>query len=96
MRAKTLLSFYVDLTGRQREVLELASFGLSNRDIGDRLCIEPCVVASHLTNIYDLLTTLEEFADQDRPNRYVLIRYFTLFFEHYPELARYPAMRRVQ
>lgn len=86
MTPERLLPAYVRLTNRQQQVLELTSAGLSNADIAARLYVEPCVVAEHLTNIYAELGTLS--ADI-QPNRYLLIRYFTLFFHHYPNLARY-------
>lgn len=80
-----LTSFYINLTRRQREVLKLASDGYSNPDIAKKLCIEPCVVAGHLTNIYGELTALGYLDDQYRPKRYALIRLFIGFFERHPE-----------
>jgi DNA-binding NarL/FixJ family response regulator len=43
------------LTEREREVLELIAFGLSNKDIADRLCISVTTVRHHLTSIFDKL-----------------------------------------
>lgn len=40
------------LTPRQKEVLGLLHLGLSNADIGNRLCISEKTVKAHLTNIY--------------------------------------------
>jgi DNA-binding NarL/FixJ family response regulator len=82
---QTLIQFYTRLTGRQRQVLQLVSDGLNNREIAALLFIEPCVVASHLTNIYEELGTLEALADR-RPNRYLLIRAFAGFFQRHPYL----------
>lgn len=43
------------LTEREREVVQLISQGLSNKDIADRLCISSITVRHHLTNIFDKL-----------------------------------------
>ncbi len=43
------------LTEREREVIQLISLGLSNKDIADRLCISSITVRHHLTNIFDKL-----------------------------------------
>ncbi|MBK8902563.1 MAG: hypothetical protein IPM53_15350 [Anaerolineaceae bacterium] len=43
------------VTEREQEVLALVSDGLSNREIGLRLCISPGTVKTHLANIYDKL-----------------------------------------
>jgi len=86
MNPEQLLSYYTRLTNRQQQVLELTSSGLSNADIAARLYIEPSVVAEHLTNIYAELATVSEDV---RPNRYTVIRYFTLFFHAYPSLSRF-------
>lgn len=83
-----LVKFYLRLTQRQREVLQLASEGLSNRQIAGRLYVEACVVAGHLTNIYEELGTLEVFADQ-HPNRYALIRMFAGFFDRHPDFNNF-------
>jgi len=83
-----LIQFYTKLTQRQREVLQLVSEGLSNRQIAQQLSIESCVVASHLTNIYEELGTLDEFAHL-RPNRYLAIRAFAGFFDRHPYLSNH-------
>lgn len=43
------------LTDREQEVVQLVSEGLSNKDIGDRLCISSITVRHHLTSIFDKL-----------------------------------------
>ena len=79
-----LLHFYISLTPRQREVLRLASEGLSNQEIAGQLYIATSVVAGHLTNIYGLLTNL--VAADERVRRYTLLRLYAGFFERYPTL----------
>jgi DNA-binding NarL/FixJ family response regulator len=83
-----LLRFYVRLTPRQRDVLQLVSRGLTNQEIADQLYIEPCVVAGHLTNIYSEMATLE-VTNGTRPNRYSIIRLFTHFFRQHPEMDNF-------
>ncbi|NLF76964.1 MAG: helix-turn-helix transcriptional regulator [Chloroflexi bacterium] len=83
-----LISFYVSLTPRQREVTFLVSQGLNNREVADRLCIAPSVVAGHLTNIYESLANLDHEIPSGRADRYALIRLFADFFERFPELSR--------
>ena len=85
---KQLLQFYVNLTPRQREVLQLVSEGCSNQEVAERLCIASSVVAGHLTNIYDELVALKTVGEA-RPGRYVLIRWFGLFFQQHPELDNF-------
>ncbi|MDF0643840.1 MAG: response regulator transcription factor [Nitrospira sp.] len=43
------------LTDRERAVVALVGQGLSNRDIGERLCISETTVRHHLTSIFDKL-----------------------------------------
>jgi DNA-binding CsgD family transcriptional regulator len=74
------------LTPRQRQVVQLVSEGLANAEIARRLYIEPCVVAGHLTQIYDELSTLEALAHR-RANRITVVRLFAGFFEQYPDLS---------
>ena len=40
------------LTRREAEMLELVRVGLSNRQIGERLCVSPATVRTHLSNLY--------------------------------------------
>ena len=40
------------LSGRELEVLELVSAGLTNEEIGGRLCVSTRTVERHLSNIY--------------------------------------------
>jgi DNA-binding NarL/FixJ family response regulator len=44
-----------ELTGREREVLELVAQGLGNDAISQRLAISPKTVRNHLTNIFGKL-----------------------------------------
>jgi hypothetical protein len=75
--------FYINLTPRQREVVELVSRGLTNQEIADELCIAPSVVAGHLTNIYGELADARWGSGGLRSKRYALIRLFSGFFERY-------------
>lgn len=50
-----LLTTAASITGREQEVLQLVSDGLSNREIGVELCISPGTVKTHLANIYEKL-----------------------------------------
>jgi DNA-binding NarL/FixJ family response regulator len=45
------LDTYRMLTAREKEVLQLAAEGLSNADIGERLCISPRTAETHRTNL---------------------------------------------
>ncbi len=81
-----LFNFYINLTPRQREVVYWVSRGLSNGEVADKLCIEKCGVAGHLTNIYGELATLHELADYPRINRPILIHLFSVFFVWYADL----------
>lgn len=83
-----LLKLYVELTPRQREVLQLVSTGFTNFEASRRLHIAPCVVAEHLTNIYQLLATLESLP-HGRANRYALTRLYADFFQRHPELDNF-------
>ena len=49
------LTTAASVTGREQEVLQLVSDGLSNREIGLQLCISPGTVKTHLANIYEKL-----------------------------------------
>ncbi len=80
-----LFKFYARLTTRQQQVLQLASAGMTNKEIAQRLYIAPSVVAGHLSIIYSELGTLEFFA-QAQPNRYTLMLTFPSFFARYPAL----------
>lgn len=85
---RRVLQLYVRLTPRQREVLQLVSKGLSNQEAADWLCIAPCVVAGHLTNIYAEMATLQELKGV-RPKRYTAISVFQEFFRCHPELDNF-------
>ncbi|MAT96996.1 MAG: hypothetical protein CL608_07630 [Anaerolineaceae bacterium] len=49
------LTTAASITGREQEVLQLVSDGLSNREIGMQLYIAPGTVKTHLANIYEKL-----------------------------------------
>jgi DNA-binding NarL/FixJ family response regulator len=85
MDDKHLIKFYARLTSRQQQVLQLASEGMTNKEIAQRLYIAPSVVAGHLTTIYSELGTLESFAHA-HPNRYTLMLTFAPFFARYSVL----------
>lgn len=82
-----LMSLYLNLTRRQREVVYWVQQGLSNPKVAEQLCIAPSVVAGHLTNIYEELKAINEHDPGFRVNRYMLIRLFTSFFDQHPEMA---------
>ena len=44
-----------ELTAQQRQIVRLASDGLTNREIGDRLFLSPRTVSSHLYRSYPKL-----------------------------------------
>jgi DNA-binding CsgD family transcriptional regulator len=85
MDDKQLTQFYINnLTPRQRDVVYWVSQGLRNEEAAHRLCVQPCVVAGHLTQIYEEIATLDHV--ETRPSRYTLIRLFAGFFERNPHL----------
>ncbi len=43
------------LSAREREILDLLSQGLSNKEIGVRLSISPCTVKNHLARVFEKL-----------------------------------------
>jgi hypothetical protein len=90
-----LLRLYVELTPRQREVLQLVSTGFTNFEASRRLHIAPYVVAEHLTNIYQLLATMESLP-HGRANRYALTHLYADFFQHHPELDNFRRTSHVQ
>lgn len=49
------LATAASITEREQEILQLVSDGLSNREIGQLLCISPGTVKTHLANIYGKL-----------------------------------------
>lgn len=84
-----LMRAYLNLTHRQREVVYWVQQGLSNPEVAEQLCIAPSVVAGHLTNIYDELSSYNNDDPGFRANRYTLIRLFTGFFDAHPEMATF-------
>jgi pimeloyl-ACP methyl ester carboxylesterase/DNA-binding CsgD family transcriptional regulator len=51
-RPPTMPTDLADLSGREREVLELVAAGMSNEEIGDRLFLSTRTVERHLSNVY--------------------------------------------
>jgi DNA-binding NarL/FixJ family response regulator len=90
MDDKYLVKFYVRLTRRQQQVLQLVSEGLKNRQIAQRLHISVSVVGEHLSNIYGLMGVLDGIDLNMFPNRYVAVRLFAEFFERHPEMRVLP------
>lgn len=91
---KQMLQTYVRLTRRQQDVIRFVTHGYTNREIAQRLFISKQVVADHLTVIYEELHIVLEDCNL-RPNRPILIRYFAILFQNYPELVpdnEYPKM----
>lgn len=84
---RQLMSLYLNLTRRQREVVYWVQQGLSKAEVAEQLCIAPSVVAGHLTNIYEELKMFNEHNPGFRVNRYMLIRLFASFFDQHPEMA---------
>ncbi len=41
------------LSARERDILDLLSQGLSNKEIGVRLNISPCTVKNHLARVFE-------------------------------------------
>lgn len=89
-----LVRFYITLTPRQREVLQLVSLGLTNATVAARLHIRASVVAGHLTNIYAALRYVATPLPIHPPNRYLLVRLFAGFFEQHQELRAIPSTGR--
>jgi len=81
-----LTRFYLSLTARQKAVLQWVCRGLTNAQVAERLCVEPCTVGTHLTAIYEALGLQEGFA-HIRPQRFTLITAFAGFFERHPDLC---------
>lgn len=82
----TLMSTYLNLTRRQREVVYWVQQGFTNSEIAENLCIAPSVVAGHLTNIYAELSAFNADDPAVCVNRYTVIRLFTGFFDQHPEM----------
>lgn len=81
-----LVRFFVSLTPRQRDVVQLVSQGLTNPQVAALLHIRESVVAGHLTNIYAALGNFEGYSSPFLPSRYILVRLFGTFFQNHPEL----------
>jgi hypothetical protein len=82
---RTLLKFYMALSARKREVVEVVSRGMSNKAAANYLSIEAVSVADSLTFIYGRMESLEEF-NHIKPNRALLISVFAPFFDRHPEM----------
>ncbi|MFF7190396.1 AAA family ATPase [Streptomyces sp. NPDC008222] len=53
------------LTGQEHQIAELAAGGLSNKEIGARMCLSPRTVGSHLYNIFPKLGITSRAALRD-------------------------------
>jgi DNA-binding CsgD family transcriptional regulator len=53
------------LTPQQRQIVRLASDGLTNREIGDRLFLSPRTVSSHLYRSYPKLGVVDRHQPRD-------------------------------
>jgi DNA-binding CsgD family transcriptional regulator len=84
-------AFYLALTARQQEVATWAARGMTNQEIAAQLCIEPSVVAEHLTRVFSQFETALGAELESYARRYRLIHWLTLLFEREPDLACYPA-----
>lgn len=82
---KKLIKFYLRLTRRKKEVVELVSQGYSNDGVAERLYISSGVVAEHLSDIFGDLASHEELA-QFKPNRQLVTSLFAPFFDRHPEM----------
>ena len=82
-----LTQFLLSLTRRQYQVLELTSDGLTNKEIAERLVVQPSVIAEHLTDIYGRLGGEEAFAGS-HPKRSTLLRAFGGYFDRHPDMRR--------
>ena len=82
---KQLIKFYMKLTERKKEVVELISQGYSNNAVADRLCITAGSVAGHLTEIYGGLSSYEEL-EHLKANRQLLTSLFAPFFDRHPDM----------
>jgi DNA-binding CsgD family transcriptional regulator len=54
-----------ELTPQQRQIVRLASYGLTNREIGDRLFLSPRTVSSHLYRSYPKLGVVDRHQLRD-------------------------------
>jgi len=82
-----LVKFYLRLTSRKQEVVELISRGYSNDAAAEKLCITPGSVAGHLTEIFGDLSAYEEL-EHFKPNRQLVTSLFAPFFERHPEMKQ--------
>jgi DNA-directed RNA polymerase specialized sigma24 family protein len=81
-----VLRFYNGLTKRQKDVALLAAHGLTNQEIADYLCIEPKVVAEHLTTIFARFQQAIQYQPDRHGTRYRLIHWLTRLLEKHPHL----------
>lgn len=84
---QTMLRFYHSLTERQKDVVILTAYGLTNQEIAEALCIEPSVVAEHLTAIFSKFQDVIQFCPDKHGTRYRLIHWMTCLLIHHPDLA---------
>ncbi len=53
---------FADLTGREREILDLIAAGLRNHAIAERLHLAPKTVANHISSIFTKLRVTDRSA----------------------------------
>lgn len=87
---QAMLHFYRSLTARQKDVALHVSQGLTNQEIAEALCIEPAVVAEHLTAIFGKFHQVLQYYPDKHGTRYRLIHWLTCLFIRYPDLSAKP------
>lgn len=87
LNMQAVLTFFQQLTTRQRDVIQLTAFGFTNREIAHQLCVQPSVVAEHLTTIYAEFSAALNLVTDTHGIRYRLIHWMTRLYQKHPELV---------
>ena len=74
-----------DLTARQREIVVLMMDGLSNKEMAERLCIEPSTLKRHRQNLYHKTGTHDAAGLIAWGHRWLRIEYIELNRRLHPE-----------